>query len=185
MPTFAFNKLSTADLHIDAIYDGGRSGNAGDDPFPHLLRMSNQGGFRYRGDLDGLLEMVLLTSNFSDPDWPDALDQETGIFTYYGDNKEPGRELHDTGRGGNRLLKRLFDDAHGGEAGRRRVPPIFLFRTGAWRSAAFLGLAVPGSSDLLRSEDLVAIWHTSQGQRFQNYRAHFTVLDATDISCLA
>lgn len=143
--------------------------------------MSNQGGFRYRGDLAGDLEMLLLTSNFGDPDWPDTLDREIGIFTYYGDNKEPGR-LHDTGRRGNAILQRIFGDAHNGEAGRKRVPPIFVFRTGAWRAATFLGLAVPGSSDLLRSEDLVAIWHTSKGQRFQNCRARFTVLDATDIS---
>jgi hypothetical protein len=168
-------------LHIDAVYDGGRNGNAGDDPFPQLLKMSNQGGFRYRGDLSGDLEMLLLTSNFSDPDWPDTLDRETGVFTYYGDNKEPGR-LHDTGRRGNDILQRVFGDAHNGEAGRKRVPPIFIFGTGTWRSATFLGLAVPGSSDLLSSEDLVAIWHTSNGQRFQNYRARFTVLDATAIS---
>ncbi|MER6595223.1 hypothetical protein ABT214_25930, partial [Micromonospora purpureochromogenes] len=27
------------------------------------------------------------------PDWPDALDEQTGAFTYYGDNKQPGAEL--------------------------------------------------------------------------------------------
>jgi len=42
----------------------------------------------------------------ADPDWPDSPDRETGVFTYYGDNKKPGRELHDTGRDGNPIWKR-------------------------------------------------------------------------------
>jgi hypothetical protein len=180
---FPADQLSIADLHVDAIYQGGRSGNAGDDPFPRLLGMSNQGGFRYRGDIAGRLDMLLLTSSFSDPDWPDAIDRETGVFTYYGDNKSPGRGLHDTGRRGNRLLQRVFQEAHDGLEGRLQVPPTFLFaRAGSWRDAIFLGLAVPGASDLSLAEDLVAIWRTAGDRRFQNYRARFTVLDAAIIS---
>jgi len=183
LETVSFDQLATTDLHVDAVYQGGRSGNAGDDPFPRLLSMSNQGGFRYRGDIAGRLEMLLLTSSFSDPDWPDALDRETGVFTYYGDNKSPGRVLHDTGRRGNRLLQRVFQEAHRGLGGRQQVPPIFLFaRAGSWRDMIFLGLAVPGASDLSLSEDLVAIWRTAGDHRFQNYRARFTVLDAAVIS---
>lgn len=77
----------------------------------------------------------------------------------------------------------IFDGAHNGEEGRRRVPPVFLFaKTGEWRDVIFLGLAVPGASDLTSAEDLVAIWRTAQGRRFQNYHARFTVLDAAEIS---
>jgi len=54
--------------------------------------------------------------------------------------------------------------------------------TGDWRDVSFLGLAVPGTADLRASEDLVAIWRTARGRRFQNYRARFTVLDAPVIS---
>jgi hypothetical protein len=54
--------------------------------------------------------------------------------------------------------------------------------TGEWRDVTFLGLAVPGTADLRASEDLVAIWRTAGGRRFQNYRARFTVLDAPVIS---
>lgn len=180
--TFAFSDLKGADLVVDAIYQGGRSGNAGDDPFPRLLRMSNQGGFRYRGSV-AALEMVVLTSSMSDPDWPDALDPETGVFTYYGDNKRPGRTLHETPRNGNELLSRVFKAALEGVEGRRKVPPILVFaNTGDWRDVTFLGLAVPGTDDLRASEDLVAIWRTARGRRFQNYRARFTVIDAQVIS---
>jgi hypothetical protein len=178
MKNVPFSELRTSDLYVDAVYEGGRSGNAGDDPFPRLLNMSNQGGFRYRGDLRTDLEMVALVSTFSDPDWPDSVDRESGVFTYFGDNKQPGRALHDTGRRGNALLRQVFEKAHAGADGRLQVPPIFVFaRTREWRDALFLGLAVPGASDLTLAEDLVAIWRTKDGMRFQNYRARFTILD--------
>ena len=50
------------------------------------------------------------------------------------------------------------------------------------RDVRFLGLAVPGANDLDASEELVAIWRNIKGERFQNYRARFTVLDAARIS---
>jgi hypothetical protein len=177
-----FGELLDAGLLIDAVYQGGRAGNAKDDPLGPLLKVSNSGGFRYRGRLDHL-EMVVLTTSLNDPDWPDSLDRETGVFTYYGDNKRPGRKLHETPRKGNALLARIFEDAVEGSAGRARVPPIFLFaNTGVWRDVQFLGLAIPGTSDLRTTEDLVAVWKTSSGHRFQNYRARFTVLDVGEIA---
>lgn len=177
------DQLKTADLHVDACYQGGRVGNAADDLLPRLLRVDGRGGFRYRGKVAGKLDMLVLTSSMSDPDWPDHLDRETGVFTYYGDNKKPGRELHDTGRDGNLILQRIFTASRQGGEGRAGVPPIFLFtRAGTYRDQIFLGLAVPGASDLDASEELVAIWRTAKGSRFQNYRARFTVLDAPMIS---
>jgi hypothetical protein len=181
--TISVDQLHTADLHVDACYQGGRFGNAADDPLPRLVRVDSQGGFRYRGKIAGKLEMLVLTSSMSDPDWPDHLDRETGIFTYYGDNKKPGRELHDTGRDGNLILQSIFAASRQGAEGRASVPPIFLFsRAGTNRDQIFLGLAVPGASDLDASEELVAIWRTANSSRFQNYRARFTVLDAAVIS---
>ena len=180
--TIEFYDLSTADLVIDAVYRGGRKGHAGDDPLTHLVRVSNQGGFRYRGNLDAL-QLLVLTSTLSDPDWPDTLDRETGIFSYFGDNKRPGRALHETPRNGNDVLRRIFESSHSGVEGRSKVPPIFVFaNTGDGRDVVFLGLAVPGSVDLRPAEDLVAIWKTSGGKRFQNYRAQFTILDVPAIS---
>jgi hypothetical protein len=127
--------------------------------------------------------MVVLTTSMNDPDWPDALDPETGTFTYFGDNKEPGRGLHDTNRFGNELLRRVFDLAHGVPTERARVPPIFAFRSmKPNRDVRFLGLAVPGATSLRPSEDLVALWKVKQGRRFQNYRATFTILDTGEIS---
>jgi hypothetical protein len=183
LKTVPFDQLRTTDLHVDAHYTGRRSGNAGDDPLPSLLSVDSQGGFRKRGKVQGHLTMLVLTSSMDNPDWPDALDRESGVFTYYGDNKKPGRELHETGRHGNVILRKIFASARAGAAGRTETPPIFLFAsTGVWRDVQFLGLAVPGASDLDASEELVAIWRIAGGERFQNYRARFTVLDASAIS---
>lgn len=183
MKSVTLDSLGSSDLLVDAVYQGGRKGNAGDDPLPKLMRVDSQGGFRYRGKVKGKLQMLVLTTSMNDPDWPDELDVETGTFTYFGDNKKPGRDLHDTGRDGNLILKTIFEDSHAGEAGRTDVPPVFLFAsTGISRDVRFLGLAVPGASDLHASEELVAIWRNVKGERFQNYRARFTVLDAPRIS---
>jgi hypothetical protein len=179
----AADRLAQADLIVDAIYQGGRKGNAGDDPLPRLMRVDSQGGFRYRGKVKAKLEMLVLRTSMDDPDWPDTLDADTGVFTYYGDNKEPGRDLHETGRDGNLILKTIFEDSRSGQTGRDAVPPVFLFaKTGTYRDVRFLGLAVPGASDLDASEELVAIWRNVKNERFQNYRSRFTVLDVAVIS---
>ena len=79
-------------------------------------------------------------------------------------------------RFGNQLLRQIFDSAHLGQ--RHLVPPILIFTTEATgRAFRFRGLAVPGSPALAATEDLVALWKTTEGQRFQNYKAVFTVLD--------
>ena len=65
---------------------------------------------------------------------------------------------------------------------RRGVPPFLLFqRAMPGRSVAFNGLLAPGAASLSSDDDLVAVWRSTGGQRFQNYRARFTVLDAGHI----
>jgi hypothetical protein len=87
-------------------------------------------------------------------------------------------ECHDTERHGNGLLKLIFELAHSGTEGRRSVPPILVFASaGTYRDVRFLGMAVPGERGLPFTEDLIAIWKSTRGQRFQNYRAIFTILN--------
>jgi hypothetical protein len=174
--------IETNDLIVDRTYEGGRSGNAGDDRLSKTLGVSNQGGFRYLGTPDAL-KLVVITSSFNDSDWPDFVDKESGLFIYFGDNKHPGRLLHETPRKGNLLLQNIFGATHAEPPQRHRVPPILVFRTtGVYRDVEFLGLAVPGAEGWGENEDLVAIWKTSNRQRFQNYRAAFTILDVAKIS---
>lgn len=177
-----FDELESADLLVDAIYEGGRSGNAGDDPLCRLIGVSNQGGFRYLGTLNKP-RLIVLTSSFNDPDWPDNLDRETGLLTYYGDNKRPGRALHETPRNGNQLLRNMINALHSKPTHREEVSPVLVFgNAGSFRDTIFLGLAVPGAPELTAMEDLVAVWKIAGHQRFQNYRASLTILDVARIS---
>lgn len=173
--------LKSTDLIIDNVYGGSRKGNASDDPLPKLLGVDNGAGFRHLGKRPELntLKLLVLKSNSNNPDWPDHLDHETGLFTYYGDNQKPGRELHETPRQGNAILKNLFDGRHNNHL-TDYFPPIFIFSsTGTYRDLRYQGLAVPGADALGPDEDLVAIWRTggNSNQRFQNYKAIFTILD--------
>src|SRR5690349_18597983 len=102
---FRFADLRSADLFIDALYEGGSKKTVADDPLDPLMGCGNQGGFRAVGRA-AAPKLAVLYSSLDDPDWPDFLDIYSGVFTYHGDNKRPGKELHDTPRGGNALLRR-------------------------------------------------------------------------------
>lgn len=183
MEAVEFTDLATADLVVDRTYRGGRAGNRGDDPIGKLLPVGNSGGFRFVGSpTKNTVRCLALYTSMSDPDWPDRLDLSAGTFTYYGDNKHPGRELHETPRKGNLSLRRMFADA-ATTTGRLRVPPVFLFsKGGAGADAQFRGLLVPGSVAVPTDEQLVAIWRSVGSERFQNYRASFSVLNVRTAS---
>ena len=176
--TIVSENLSEQDLHVDCVYGGSRNGNYSDDPLPKLLNVGNGVGFRCLGSprtqLDSL-RILALQTRFSDPDWPDYLDSENGLFTYYGDKREPG-ELHDTKRDGNIILRNLFEFTHSPIQSVDSFPVILLFgRTGLYRDNRFLGLAVPGAKGMSSDEDLTTVWRTSsEGIRFQNYRSVFS-----------
>jgi hypothetical protein len=128
MRTIKFENLRGSDLQVDALYQGGRAGNAGDDPISKLLGTGNQGGFRYVGSVSEGVKLCVLYSSLVEPGWPDFLDPETGRFTYFGDNRTPGHELHDTRKKGNEILRQAFDAFHRGQ--RDLVPPFFFFLRG-------------------------------------------------------
>lgn len=179
----AFADLATADLVLDKVYLGGSLGHAGDDAIGKLLPVGNQGGFRFSGSVRReTVKLVVLYTSGVEIDWPDRIDPTTGDFTYYGDNRKPGKELHDTPRGGNLLLREIFAAARSSADERRAVPPIFLFHRVSGRDVMFRGLLAPGSYRLAGDEELVAVWRTTRNLRFQNYRAHFTVLRTPRVS---
>ena len=179
--------LSETDLIVDEVYGGSREGNAADDPLPQLLGVDNGAGFRHLGKRPktSTLNLLVLKSNFNDTDWPDSLDKETGLLTYYGDNKKAG-DIHNTPRQGNLILRNLFDSCHS-QTKLTHFPPIFVFGgmgKGSYRDVRFLGLAVPGAKQLEHDEDLIALWKSSGSDkiRFQNYKATFTILDVNTIT---
>jgi Restriction endonuclease AspBHI N-terminal len=81
-------------------------------------------------------------------------------------------ELHDTPRFGNEILRRLFEKA-GDASARRSIPPILaVANTGTYRDVTFLGLLVPGLAAHSATDDLAAIWRTTDGRRFALLAAH-------------
>lgn len=176
----AFDDVSSADLVVDAVYRGGA--NLSREPLHAMFKCGIGGGFRYKRREDKSLRFVVLFTTEADADWPDRLDMQTGLFVYYGDNRRPG-ELHKTKRGGNAILRDVFTELQAGEPDRSSIPPFFVFTRGLQgHDVIFRGLAAPGATATSPMEQLVAVWKISNGQRFQNYRALFTVLRAGEIS---
>lgn len=184
MARVEFSKLATADLVVDATYESDRfKQTVGAEPLAPLTGTGNQGGFRFSGSTASP-DLVVLYTTMAEPDWPDSIDEENGLFYYYGDNRRPGFELHDrkSGRGGNQILRNVFAAIHDGGAGRGTVPPFLIFsKGGERRDVVFRGLAVPGAPYLDDRSDLIAVWKSVNSERFQNYRAVFTILNVAKI----
>lgn len=176
-----FSELGNADLVVDAIYEGGDSGNLSAEVISKLIpKMGNAGGFRYVGDAEST-PLVVLFSNSSNKDWPDYLDEHLGTYQYYGDNRTPGVKVLE--KKGNRVLHQAFAKRHGNSNDRALAPIFLIFKSiGEGHSVRFRGLAVPGSDLMKSEEDLIPIWRATKGVRFQNYKAVFTVLNEVEIS---
>lgn len=175
-----FEDLGQADLIVECIYKGGTSGNRADEVLPKLIpRCENAGGFRKkkREDSSGKYAYIVLYTSMEELEWPDYLDEETGVFRYYGDNRQPGKALTDTKKKGNQILEDTFSLLNSGKS-LNDIPPFFVFKkTGNGRDIQFLGLAAPGNPKISQDKDLVAFWRTIDGKRFQNYESYFTILD--------
>jgi hypothetical protein len=182
----SFEKLRSCDLIVDAVYQSGPKNDLGSEPIHLLLPgIGNMGGIRSAGRAGSRRYIVLYTTG-DEKDWPDVIDTSRGMFTFFGDNRKAGKDLHDTPPAqGNRLLKELFEKLHGDDALRGSIPPIFVFKKyplpGAARSVQFKGLLVPGHPALSEKDDLVAIWKSNEGERFQNYKAVFSILNVAKI----
>ena len=180
MPTrIPFSDLGNADLIVDAIYEGGTNNNISDEPISKILNCGNAGGFRPVGGIvDQTVKYMVLTSSLAEEDWPDRIDTETGIFTYFGDNRDSGEDLHHPK--GNQFLKDIFECLHVGD--RKNIPPIFVFtKAPGGYNQQFRGLAVPGVEVMTENEDLVAAWRSKKDNRFLNYRAKFTILNVAKV----
>ena len=180
----SFENLANADLVVDTVYKGGTVSGKGSEVLSKLMPgCSNSGGFRkvLRKDGSGLPAYVVLYTSMQELAWPDYLDEETGIFRYYGDNRSPGKTILDTPRKGNQLLEFVFDCLNSRDGSIKNIPPFFIFKkTGCGWDVKFLGLAAPGNPKISPDKDLVAFWRTMNEERFQNYEAYFTVLETQE-----
>ena len=182
MESVPFDALQRVDLTVDTRYEAGPWHNVRSDPLARLLPVGNQGGFRYFGSRPSPRLAVLYTTG-AIAEGPDELDEATGTATYYGDNRRAGHLLHDTPRRGNEILFETFSRMRESSEARAQLPVFLLFESvGGGRDVRFRGLLVPGSPLLHADEELNAVWRSEKGQRFQNYRAKFTVLDVGGVS---
>jgi hypothetical protein len=181
-----FEKIQVKDrsewhLYIDAIYKSNpKAKNLSGEVLSKLLTVGNQGGFRFKGSTEEPSLVVLFTSG-EDIYWRDTLDTSLGLFLYYGDQKTPGKELHDTKLHGNLILKNIFEFACSDKiSDRKKIPPIFIFKKVHGRDIKFLGLAVPGIQGKPHKDWLTAVWGANkEGNRFLNYKSFFTILDTS------
>ena len=88
--------------------------------------------------------------------------------------------IHDTKQGGNIVLRNVFDNLSNGN--RHDIPPFFYFEYENGRNRRFVGLLVPGSEHIRQEDWLIAIWRMKNGERYQNYKAFFTILDTPQIN---
>lgn len=168
-------------LYIDAIYksDSNRK-NFSAEVLSKLLGVKNQGGFRYLGKTEAPNLVILFTSG-EDIYWRDELDSSLGVLLYYGDNKTPGTDLHKTKLHGNEILRYIFELSSSNDIDKRKkIPPILVFKKTTGRNVKFLGLAVPGIKGKPNKDWLTAVWGCNKnGDRFQNYKAYFTILNTS------
>lgn len=177
---FQYNELTSADLIVDAVYKKGKAKDLSTEVISKLLPVGNVGGFRHVGPI-AKPTLVVLTSNEAIGAWPDYLDAEIGLVSYFGDNQKSGDIHHPKG---NQILRNTFGRHRESSQSREDLPPFFYFtnwgNSGDWQ---FRGLLVPGGNNIHQDDELVAIWRTDKsGSRFQNYRTVFTVLDIPVIS---
>lgn len=174
-----FENLEKADLIVDCIYKGGTAPNMSAEPFHKLIPgCENSGGFRkkLREDGSGKYAYVILYTSMEELEWPDFLEEETGIFRYYGDNREPGRALTDTKKKGNLILEKTFELLNQG-VHLDDIPPFSYLKKQVMEEMFNSLDQQRQETEDFSSKDLVAFWRTIKEKRFQNYEAYFTILN--------
>ena len=171
--------FARADLVPGAIYRAKSSAiGKGNEVISQLLPgISNSGGFRVRAGAEHPAVCVLYSTG-SEGDWPDHFDEASGLFTYFGDNRKPGKDIHSTSRGGNRLLQRWFGDCASGLM--QSVPLILGFEkldSAKGNDVKFIGVLVPDVATGSVGDALVVETREHPDGSFENYRARFRVLD--------
>jgi len=180
----SFSNLKDTDFYVDAVYSGGTEKNLSSEVLSKLMHVGNSGGFRkckktVNGKKINSSAYVCIYTTGEEIEWRDEVDRTLGRFTYWGDNRTPGRALTQTSLGGNAFLQEAFSYLNHGL--RKQIAPIFVFQKYCGRDVIFLGLAVPGDRRINPQDSLVAVWAQNNNGRYQNYKAIFTILDIPQI----
>ncbi len=115
-------------LIIDCIYENKQPNkDMSCRVLPKLMKVQNTGGFRPIGEYkkNFAVKYVVLYSTGEDIYWQDDLDEELGLFIYYGDNQKAGRDILDTKLGGNLILQKSFELACSDNENDRKKSHLF------------------------------------------------------------
>ena len=180
------------ELLVDAPYRNTANWKNPDDEFYSFFTfegksLNNTSGFKPKSRKNGSTSITdcgfcVIVTNLGEPEWPDSLDPRTGILTYYGDNRDPGKAVDKTAIKGNVLLTHVFELLHNND--RQAICPFLFFESfdGAdGKYMRFKGLAVPGAQGL-KVDDLIGVWRRKESERFLNYKATFTILKDETVS---
>ncbi len=191
---FKFEELSMSNLVQGAIYKGGDNKTPmKDDPLSKIFKpedakkgLGNQGGFRKASKekagkvVNGSIAFVVMSDSKKVSEWPNEFDEETGVFTYYGDNRTAGNDIFKTKNLGNQFLYDIFTKSYGTLEDRASIPPVFLFSsTGTGCDKKFIGLAVPSIKATKLENALIRKTFLSEEGDFENFKANFTILDTS------
>lgn len=102
-----FTEIDTADLLVDAVYEGGTAKNLGSEVLSKVMHVGNSGGFRKcmklgeNGKKAKDVAYVCIYTTGEEIEWRDEIDRTLGRFTYWGDNRKAGNPMTKTKFGGN------------------------------------------------------------------------------------
>lgn len=175
-----FEKLQEVDLIVDTVYKSGSQNNFSDEVLSKLMKCENSGGFRKKGSFkDKKFKYIVLYSTGNHSEWTDSYNEKTREFIYYGDQDKPNKDVTDTRKKGNEVLKRTFDLLKAGN--RKDIAPFFVFIKQQKRDVKFIGLAVPGSRTHSIEECIVVKETVKSEGVIKNYKAIFTILSVERI----
>ena len=180
-----FTEVDTADLLVDAVYEGGTAKNLGSEVLSKVMHVGNSGGFRKcmklgeNGKKAKDVAYVCIYTTGEEIEWRDEIDRTLGRFTYWGDNRKAGNPMTKTKFGGNLFLQNIFAKLAVGQ--RKQIAPVFIFQKYCGRDVVFCGLAVPGDRRMNSQDALVSVWAQNKEGRYQNYKSTFTILNIPQI----
>lgn len=94
-----FTEIDTADLLVDAVYEGGTAKNLGSEVLSKVMHVGNSGGFRKcmklgeNGKKAKDVAYVCIYTTGEEIEWRDEIDRTLGRFTYWGDNRKAGNPM--------------------------------------------------------------------------------------------
>lgn len=180
-----FENLKNVSLKPRYIYKGGKQGNISDDPFNALLNVGNAAGMRPKKNINGNLAYIVLITNPSNhEEYPDKLNKDLNILTYFGDQRIPERDYLDTKQKGNFNIEKLFHEVFSKNCNNANLFPCFYFEKNGdtGRDYTFHGIVYPLTKNQKLNEVCEKVIIPSDKGIIENLKFLFALDTASEIS---